>query len=142
MAKIGRRGFLGMAAAAPIAGPAVMREAMAQRAAQGGLANKAGFAMDNGVEVGAIDEGTWLPQRIAELRRELEAPSDAKEFGPDVPAWTTHSIQSLRSISPGHKAIMERRAYLEASERRRRFWIENEINALMNRAKIIGISIF
>ena len=140
MAKIGRRGFLGMAAASPVAMPAVMREAIAQQKARaGGVATTASSLLSEEVAEEAGD-GAWIQRRIAELRERRDGRKD--DSPPEFDHGVHESINSLKSVSPVYKEIMRDAARKRYEEQRSRWFIDNEIKELMYRAKRFGLPIF
>lgn len=139
MSEIGRRGFLGMAAASPVAMPAVMREAIAQKKARAGGVAETVSSLLGGEVAEEPDDGTRIQRRIAELRERRDGRKD--DSPPEFYHGVHESINSLKSVSPVYKEIMREAARKRYEEQRYLWFIDNEIKELMGRAKILGIPI-
>lgn len=137
MTKIGRRGFLGMAAAAPIAAPKALQSIGGSTGATGPVPVR--WLEDEPVPV---DEKGYIRERIADLRKRREKGAYDESTPPDSSPVIYENIDSLRSVSPAYKEIMKEDARRRHNERSFVWHIDRELNGLMERARILGIPIF
>lgn len=134
--KINRRGFFGAAAAAPIAAVSAARDVTEKAESYVGESS-----LGYGQHPIPIDEATSLRERLQRLRESL-ANTKPDPRRPDIEEWMVRNVEALRSVSPAYKAHMIGRLQEEMLFARKKFYIQQEIDNLLESAKIMGISIF
>lgn len=138
MSMIGRRGFLGMAAAAPVAAPKALQSIGQSIAGAGPMPVRWHYDLNAPV---AADEKGYLLERIKDLRERRKAGA-YDNTPPDFSPTIHENINSLRSVSPAHKEIMREEARRRYNERNFVWHIDRQLDELMKRADILGIQIF
>lgn len=130
--KIGRRNMLGLMATAPLAAPKLAGE---MRAANFPRATSIGYAGET-MAGPAVDERSWLQDRLSDLRRDLTGVPDYMER-PRMGDWVACEIDALRSVSPAYKRHMMLQRSNEFDLRERRWHLNREIDSILQRLKVL-----